>query len=91
MLLGYNGVRVCGGELCSRYHVCKYLSDESVGEGLRASGNEKDLVLLGYNGVRVCGGELCSRYHVCKYLSDESVGEGLRASGNEKDPYARTP
>ena len=42
--VGCDGVRVCGGELCSRYHVYKNLWDVSVGEELpcECSGNEKD-------------------------------------------------
>ena len=43
--VGCDGVRVCGGELCPRYHVSKNLWDASVGEELpckKDSGNEKD-------------------------------------------------
>ena len=34
MSVGCDGVRVCGGELCSRYHVYKNLWDAIVGEEL---------------------------------------------------------
>ena len=48
MSVGCDGVRVCSGELCSRYHVYKNLWDESVGEELpcdKDSGNDKDLLV----------------------------------------------